>query len=58
MTLALSEHPAGDHFTPREIIRLMVELLDIPIPTRHTSLHDPACGTYGMLYVAKEHLQI
>jgi len=36
----------------------MVELLDIPIPTRHTSLHDPACGTYGMLYVAKEHLQI
>lgn len=47
---------AGDHFTPREIIRLMVELLDIPIPTRHTSLYDPACGTYGMLYVAKEHL--
>jgi type I restriction enzyme M protein len=47
---------AGDHFTPREIIRLMVELLEIPIPTRHTSIYDPACGTGGMLYVAKEHL--
>jgi type I restriction enzyme M protein len=47
---------AGDHFTPREIIRLMVELLEIPIPTRHISIYDPACGTGGMLYVAKEHL--
>lgn len=47
---------AGDHFTPREVIRLMVELLEIPIPTRHTSLYDPACGTGGMVYVAKEHL--
>ena len=47
---------AGDHFTPREVIRLMVELLEIPIPTRHTSIYDPACGTGGMLYVAKEHL--
>ncbi len=47
---------AGDHFTPREIIRLMVELLEIPVPTRHTSIYDPACGTGGMLYVAKEHL--
>ncbi len=47
---------AGDHFTPREVIRLMVELLEIPIPDRHTSIYDPACGTGGMLYVAKEHL--
>ena len=47
---------AGDHFTPREVIRLMVELLQIPIPDRHTSIYDPACGTGGMLYVAKEHL--
>ncbi|QTN32937.1 SAM-dependent DNA methyltransferase [Akkermansiaceae bacterium] len=47
---------AGDHFTPREVIRLMVELLEIPIPTHHTSIYDPACGTGGMLYVAKEHL--
>jgi type I restriction enzyme M protein len=47
---------AGDHFTPREVIRLMVELLEIPIPERHISIYDPACGTGGMLYVAKEHL--
>ena len=47
---------AGDHFTPREVIRLMVELLEIPIPKKHTSIYDPACGTGGMLYVAKEHL--
>jgi type I restriction enzyme M protein len=34
----------------------MVELLDIPIPDRHISIYDPACGTGGMLSVAKEHL--
>ncbi len=51
-----SGEEAGDHFTPREVIRLMVELLDIPIPDRHVSIYDPACGTGGMLSVAKEHL--
>src|SRR3989338_7067115 len=51
-----SGEEAGDHFTPREVIRLMVELLDIPIPDRHFSIYDPACGTGGMLSVAKEHL--
>jgi type I restriction enzyme M protein len=34
----------------------MVELLEIPIPDRHLSIYDPACGTGGMLSVAKEHL--
>jgi type I restriction enzyme M protein len=34
----------------------MVELLEIPIPDRHVSIYDPACGTGGMLSVAKEHL--
>ncbi len=47
---------AGEHFTPREVIRLMVELLEIPIPTRHFSIYDPAGGTGGMVSVAKEHL--
>lgn len=52
-----SGEEAGEHFTPREVIRLMVELLEIPIPTdRHVSIYDPACGTGGMLSVAKEHL--
>jgi len=51
-----SGEEAGEHFTPREVIRLMVELLDIPIPDRHISIYDPACGTGSMLSVAKEHL--
>lgn len=51
-----SGEEAGEHFTPREVIRLMVELLEIPIPDRHISVYDPACGTGGMLSVAKEHL--
>ena len=51
-----SGEEAGEHFTPREVIRLMVELLDIPMPKRSLSLYDPACGTGGMLSVAKEQL--
>jgi type I restriction enzyme M protein len=51
-----SGEEAGDHFTPREVIRLMVELLEIPIPDRHFSIYDPAAGTGGMLSVSKEHL--
>ena len=51
-----SGEEAGEHFTPREVIRLMVELLEIPIPVRHVSIYDPAGGTGGMLSVAKEHL--
>jgi type I restriction enzyme M protein len=51
-----SGEEAGEHFTPREVIRLMVELLEISIPKRHLSIYDPACGTGGMLSVAKEHL--
>ncbi len=51
-----SGEEAGEHFTPREVIRLMVELLEIQAPERHISIYDPACGTGGMLSVAKEHL--
>jgi type I restriction enzyme M protein len=47
-----SGEEAGDHFTPREVIRLMVELLEITIPDRHFSIYDPAAGTGGMLSVA------
>ncbi|MEI8047352.1 MAG: N-6 DNA methylase [Bacteroidota bacterium] len=50
----------GEHFTPREIIRIMVELLDIDFDpnksTQSISIYDPACGTGGMLSIAKEHL--
>jgi type I restriction enzyme M protein len=51
-----SGEEAGEHFTPREVIRLMVELLDIKITTKRISIYDPACGTGGMLSIAKEHL--
>jgi type I restriction enzyme M protein len=51
-----SGEEAGEHFTPREVIRLMVELLEIPTPEKNISIYDPACGTGGMLSVAKEHL--
>ncbi|QXP63250.1 class I SAM-dependent DNA methyltransferase [Polaribacter sp. HaHaR_3_91] len=50
----------GEHFTPREIIRIMVDLMEIDFnpetATKAISLYDPACGTGGMLSVAKEHL--
>ena len=51
---------AGDHFTPREVIRLMVNLLfepDSDILTRKgivKTMLDPACGTGGMLAVSDE----
>jgi len=53
-----SGEEAGEHFTPREVIRLMVELLDIQFNQALQSLaiYDPACGTGGMLSVAKTHL--
>jgi type I restriction enzyme M protein len=53
-----SGEEAGEHFTPREVIKLMVELLDIQFQQDATSfsIYDPACGTGGMLSVAKTHL--
>ena len=50
----------GEHFTPREIIRIMVDLLEIKFNPKTAkkaiSIYDPACGTGGMLSIAKEHL--
>lgn len=50
----------GEHFTPREIIRIMVDLMEIDFdPSKSKkaiSIYDPACGTGGMLSVAKEHI--
>lgn len=50
----------GEHFTPREIIRIMVDLMDIDFDpetaTKAISIYDPACGTGGMLSIAKEHI--
>ena len=58
----LSNETAGEHFTPREVIRLMVNLLFIEDDDALTkpgivrSLYDPAAGTGGMLSVAEDHL--
>lgn len=51
-----SGEEAGEHFTPREVIQLMVELLEFDVKDRHISIYDPACGTGGMLSVAKAHI--
>lgn len=53
---------AGEHFTPREVIRLMVSLLLSPesdLGRSHVvkTVYDPACGTGGMLSVAEEYLR-
>jgi type I restriction enzyme M protein len=59
----LSNETAGEHFTPREVIRLMVDLLFLEdddalrTPGIVRTLLDPACGTGGMLSVAQEHLR-
>ena len=58
----LSNETAGEHFTPREVIRLMVELLfasddeALTQPGIVRTLYDPTAGTGGMLSVAEEHL--
>ena len=45
---------AGEFYTPRSVVRMMVELLD---PKAGDSIYDPACGTGGMLLGAIEHVQ-
>jgi type I restriction enzyme M protein len=58
-----SNEEAGDHFTPREVIRLMVNLILAPdgnILIKKgivKTLYDPACGTGGMLSVTEDYLQ-
>ena len=58
-----SNETAGEHFTPREVIRLMVNVLfteDTNALSKSgviKELYDPACGTGGMLSVAEEYLR-
>ena len=58
----LSNETAGEHFTPREVIRLMVSLLFIEDddvlakPGVVRTIYDPTAGTGGMLSVAGEYL--
>ncbi|HEX8100820.1 MAG TPA: class I SAM-dependent DNA methyltransferase, partial [Actinomycetota bacterium] len=59
----LSNETAGHHFTPREVIRLMVNILfandrdALSKPGVVRTLYDPACGTGGMLSVAEDYLR-
>lgn len=53
---------AGQHYTPREVIELMVNILfnsdnDILTENIAKTLYDPACGTGGMLSVAEDYLK-
>ncbi|OJW97238.1 MAG: N-6 DNA methylase [Burkholderiales bacterium 66-26] len=52
---------AGEHFTPRDVVKLMAKLLFLPVAERIQSgtylLYDGSCGTGGMLTVAEETLQ-
>ena len=58
-----SNETAGEHFTPREVIRLMVNLLFLQDEAALTQrgiirkLYDPACGTGGMLSIAEDYLR-
>ena len=58
---ALNENP-GEHFTPRDVVHLMVDLLlagdEERLRTKGVvlSVYDPCCGSGGMLTIAKEHV--
>lgn len=45
---------AGEFYTPRSIVRMMVQMLD---PQEGESIYDPACGTGGMLIGAMAHVE-
>lgn len=59
----ISNETAGEHFTPREVIRLIVDLLIANDDAKLTGrgiirqVYDPACGTGGMLALTEEALQ-
>ena len=60
---ALNENP-GEHFTPRDVVHLMVDLLlagdEERLRTKGVvlSVCDPCCGSGGMLTIAKEHVTV
>lgn len=45
---------AGEFYTPRSVVRMMIEILD---PKEGESIYDPACGTGGMLLAAIDHVK-
>lgn len=57
-----SNETAGEHYTPREVIQMMVQILFVAdkelLKKEHIvkTIYDPACGTGGMLTVAKDYI--
>ena len=45
---------AGEFYTPRSVVRLMIDIVD---PQEGETVYDPACGTGGMLLAAVEHVR-
>lgn len=54
MRFAPEKAKEGEVYTPREVVRLMVDILD---PQPGMSVYDPACGSGGMLIEAYEHVK-
>ena len=60
---ALNENP-GEHFTPRDVVHLMVDLMLAGDETSIggqgvvRTIYDPCCGSGGMLTITKEHINI
>jgi len=60
---ALNENP-GEHFTPRDVVHLMVDLMlagdesEIRARKAIRTVYDPCCGSGGMLMITKEHITI
>ncbi len=58
-----SNETAGEHYTPRDVVRLMTALIfsgeekELSKPGIVKTLYDPACGTGGMLTVGKDYLR-
>lgn len=51
----LTNKKAGEFYTPRSVVQLMIDILD---PQSHETIYDPACGTGGMLIEAIHHVQM
>ena len=49
-----SNKKAGEYYTPRSVVRLLMNILD---PNEGESVYDPACGTGGMLIEVIEHVK-
>ena len=60
---ALNENP-GEHFTPRDVVHLMVDLMlagdegGIRAKKAIRTIYDPCCGSGGMLLITKEHITV